>query len=96
MVTNCSNVIGQRVLTCCQSHNSLETMTEKHPITPPAELIEAWIELSRPSPVGYVDPNVLATHAARWGADQQCGKSIEGAAGSDGAERATGSQSRCP
>lgn len=40
-------------------------------ITPSPELIEEWIELSRPSAVSYVDPNKLATLAARWGADQE-------------------------
>jgi len=42
-----------------------------HPITPPPGLIEDWIELSRPSAVGYADPNELATLAARWGSDQE-------------------------
>jgi len=48
------------------------TMTDtNHPITPPPGLIEDWIELSRPSAVGYADPNELATLAARWGSDQE-------------------------
>ena len=46
-------------------------MTELHPITPSPELIEEWVELSRPTPVSYSNPNVLATYAARWGADQE-------------------------
>ena len=46
-------------------------MPEQHPITPSPELIEEWIELSRPTPVSYSNPNVLATYAARWGADQE-------------------------
>jgi len=46
-------------------------MTDQHPITPSPELIEYWIELSRPSAVGYADPNKIATLAARWGADQE-------------------------
>jgi hypothetical protein len=46
-------------------------MTKLHPITPSPELIEEWIELSRPTPVSYSNPNVLATYAARWGADQE-------------------------
>ena len=45
-------------------------MTELHPITPSPELIEEWIELSRPTPVSYSNPNVLATYAARWGYEQ--------------------------
>ena len=40
--------------------------TDQHPITPPPELIEDWIELSRPSAVGYADPNKIATIAAHW------------------------------
>jgi hypothetical protein len=46
-------------------------MTKLHPITPSPELIEEWIELSRPTPVSYSNPNVLATYAARWGADRE-------------------------
>ena len=46
-------------------------MPEQHPITPSPELIEEWIELSRPTPVSYSNPTVLATYAARWGADQE-------------------------
>lgn len=46
-------------------------MTQEHPITPPPELIEDWIELAKPLPQRPPDPNVLATLAARWGADQQ-------------------------
>ena len=46
-------------------------MPKQHPITPSPELIEEWIELSRPTPVSYSNPNVLATYAARWGADQE-------------------------
>lgn len=46
-------------------------MTEKHPITPPSELIEEWVELSRPTPSSNSNSNVLATYAARWGADQE-------------------------
>lgn len=46
-------------------------MTELHPITPSPELIEEWIELSRPQKDRSPNPNVLATYAARWGADQE-------------------------
>lgn len=46
-------------------------MTQEHPITPRPELIEEWIELSRPQKDRSPNPNVLATHAARWGADQE-------------------------
>ena len=46
-------------------------MPEQHPITPSPELIEEWIELSRPRKDRSPNPNVLATYAARWGADQE-------------------------
>ena len=46
-------------------------MTELHPITPSPKLIEEWIELSRPRKDRSPNPNVLATYAARWGADQE-------------------------
>ena len=46
-------------------------MTELHPITPSPELIEEWIELSRPQKDRSPNPNVLATYAARWGSDQE-------------------------
>jgi hypothetical protein len=52
-------------------------MTELHPITPPPELIEEWIELSRPTPVRHPNPNVLATYAARWGADTKLEACVE-------------------
>jgi len=46
-------------------------MTE-HPITPPPELIEDWIEIAKPEPWKRPpDPNVLCTLAAQWGADQE-------------------------
>ena len=46
-------------------------MTQEHPITPPSELIEEWIELSRPRKDHSPNPNVLATYAARWGSDRE-------------------------
>lgn len=46
-------------------------MTQEHPITPPPELIEDWIEIAKPLSTRPPDPNVLATLAARWGADQE-------------------------
>jgi hypothetical protein len=43
-----------------------------HPITPPPELIEDWIEIAKPEPWKRPpDPNVLCTLAAQWGADQE-------------------------
>jgi hypothetical protein len=46
-------------------------MTNQHPITPPPELVEDWIEIAKPLPQRPPDPNELATLAARWGADQE-------------------------
>ena len=42
-----------------------------HPITPPPELVEKWIEqgVNRPPSTDYM--MWFATQAARWGADQQ-------------------------
>ena len=54
-------------------------MTE-HPITPPPELVEDWIELAKPLPQRPPNPGELATLAARWGADQEllaCGNYLE-------------------
>ena len=57
-------------------------MTNKqHPITPPPELVEQWIQSTRLNDcIGTYPENyeyLVATQAARWGADQQllaCGK----------------------
>ena len=46
-------------------------MTQEHPITPQAELVEDWIEIAKPLPQRPPNPNELATLAARWGADQE-------------------------
>jgi hypothetical protein len=47
-------------------------MSQQHPITPPPELIEDWIEIAKPEPWKRPpDPNVLCTLAAQWGADQE-------------------------
>ena len=47
-------------------------MTDRqHPITPPPELVEDWIELAKPLPQRPPNPGILATLAARWGADQE-------------------------
>jgi hypothetical protein len=39
-------------------------MTEQHPITPPPELIEQWMQ-------AHSTKYDLARHAAQWGADQE-------------------------
>ena len=46
---------------------------QQHPITPPPELVEDWIELAKPLPQRPPNPGELATLAARWGADQELG-----------------------
>ena len=52
-------------------------MTQEHPITPPPELIEDWIELAKPLPHWPPNPGKLATLAARWGADQELEACVE-------------------
>lgn len=53
-------------------------MTEQHPITPPAELVQQWYN---ECPEANEDSlPYIATQAARWGADQEllaCGKYLE-------------------
>jgi hypothetical protein len=50
-------------------------MTTDHPITPPPELVEQWLESTRSHDcIGAFPPNtdlLLATQAARWGADME-------------------------
>jgi hypothetical protein len=50
-------------------------MTQEHPITPPPELVEDWHAQLRgdPCPVEYATAAItlIATQAARWGADQE-------------------------
>jgi hypothetical protein len=46
-------------------------MTQQHPITPPPELVEDWIEIAKPLPQRPPNPGELATLAARWGANQE-------------------------
>jgi hypothetical protein len=52
-------------------------MTQEHPITPPPELVEDWIEIAKPLPQRSPDPNELAILAARWGADQELEACVE-------------------
>jgi hypothetical protein len=50
-------------------------MTQEHPITPPPELVVKWLNNTRSDDcIGAYPPDVdllLATQAARWGADQE-------------------------
>ncbi len=60
-----------------------------HPITPPPELIEDWIEIAKPEPWKRPpDPNVLCTLAAQWGADQELEACCEWTAAYRGLEHA--------
>ena len=45
-------------------------MNDKHPITPPPELVLQWREESSTGELHF-SPQYLATKAARWGADQE-------------------------
>ena len=47
------------------------TDNNNHPITPPPELVEDWIEIAKPLPQRPPNPGELAALAARWGADQE-------------------------
>jgi hypothetical protein len=68
-------------------------MTEQHPITPPPELLDQWLktpEVVTPitkMAVVTVTTNrlqMLATEAARWGADQELEACCEWLEGEDG------------
>ena len=51
---------------------------QQHPITPPYELIEEWIEqFKRDHPAYYSPVSKIATQAAQWGADQQLAEDAE-------------------
>ena len=45
-------------------------MAEEHPITPPPELVQQWLE-DGPEDGEFSISNHIATQAARWGADQE-------------------------
>jgi hypothetical protein len=47
-------------------------MTQQHPITPPPELVEQWIDTWYSTKVKHDElVGFIATQAARWGADQE-------------------------
>jgi hypothetical protein len=46
------------------------TQEQHHPITPPNELVQQWMEEAHDQPPGP-DVRVIATRAAQWGADQR-------------------------
>jgi hypothetical protein len=45
------------------------TLGYKHPLTPPPDLVEDWIEIAKPLPQRPPNPGVLAELATQWGAD---------------------------
>jgi len=51
-------------------------MTQEHPITPPPELVEKWLESTRSDDcIGTYPTDFeqrICTAAARWGADEAC------------------------
>jgi hypothetical protein len=53
-------------------------MTNQHPITPPPELVQQWINEEDGLTAGHI-----ATQAARWGADQELEACIEWMASQD-------------
>ena len=70
-----------------------------HPITPPPELVEDWIELAKPLPQRPPNPGELATLAARWGADREleaCCEWLDGGFGDVGNFPATLRAARRP
>jgi hypothetical protein len=46
------------------------TQEQQHPITPPNELVQQWMEEAHDQPPGP-GVRVIATRAAQWGADQE-------------------------
>jgi hypothetical protein len=40
-------------------------MTQEHPITPPPELVEDWIEIAKPLPQRPTNPGDLLAHVGR-------------------------------
>jgi hypothetical protein len=53
-------------------------MTNQHPITPPPELVQQWINEEDGLTAGHI-----ATQAARWGADQELEASVKWIASQD-------------
>lgn len=51
-------------------------MSENHPITPTPELVQQWMHEASGQPPGP-DARVIATQAARWGADTELEACVE-------------------
>ena len=49
-------------------------MADKHPITPPDELVQQWL---RERPEGEYAHTYIATQAAQWGTDQELEACVE-------------------
>ena len=55
-------------------------MTNQHPITPPPELVQQWVNQFVGNQQCTPEQVRIATRAAQWGADQEllaCGKYLE-------------------
>jgi hypothetical protein len=51
---------------------TVQTMTNQHPITPPPELVQEWVDTYFGGKISQSNFHVdLATRAAQWGADQE-------------------------
>ena len=46
-------------------------MTQEHPITPPPELVQAFLRSNSSTPAEMTYEQFIATRFARWGADQE-------------------------
>ncbi len=46
-------------------------MTENHPITPPPELVQQWVDEYLENNPACAAPEFIATRAAQWGANQE-------------------------
>ena len=69
-------------------------MTNQHPITPPALLVEQWLREWKTLGVRHADPvkstSYVATEAAQWGADQELEACVELTRDNDGYDAALG------
>jgi hypothetical protein len=62
-------------------------MTDQHPITPPPELVQQWLE-DAPEDGEFGISKHIATQAARWGSDQELEACCEWTRDSDGYDAA--------
>jgi hypothetical protein len=52
-------------------------MTNQHPITPPPELVQQWLDASLQASGKETSLAYIATRAAQWGADQELDACLE-------------------